>query len=241
MNNYFIIETEEPIINRIIKVLDDLPDFNLIGCSHDASESMNSILKDMPDLIFINIDTSIDNPFELVKETKQYLHSDSEFIAISSSKEKTYDAIKTGFFDYLLNPVSELDIRKSILRFKKKHPTKLKETICLKSYKDYRYLRTDEILFLKADNNTTDFHMLDGNTINAFKTLKAFESILPTNFLRIHKSYIVNKNYVCRVNYGKLTCTIKKNNNTLPFTKTYQENIDFMVNTFSRSSALLLN
>ena len=241
VNHYFIIETEEAVINRIIKVLDDLPDFNCIGCSHDIPDAMNRILKDMPDLVFINIDTLIGDPFELVKEIQQYLNGTSEFIAISASKEKTYEAIKTGVFDYLLQPVSELDIRKSALKFKKKHPTKPKENICIKSYKDFRYLPTDEILFLKADNNTTDFHMLDGNTINAFKTLKTFEALLPQNFFRIHKSYIVNQNHVCRINYGKLACTIKRHNTTIPFTRTYQDNIDFMVNTFSGSSSLLLN
>lgn len=241
MNNYFIIETEEAVMNRIIKVLDDLPDFNFIGYSYDASDAMNTILKEMPDLVFINIDTVIGDPFELVKETQQYLKSTSEFIAISADKEKTYEAIKTGFFDYLLLPVSELELRKSVLKFKKKHPTKPKDTICIKSYKDFRYLPLDEILFLKADNNTTEFYMMDGNTINAFKTLKSFEALLPQNFLRIHKSYIVNKDHICRVNYGKLVCTVKSDNTVIPFTKTYQDNIDFMVNSFSRSSSLLLN
>lgn len=241
MSNYFIIEREQCVINKIRRVLEDLPEFNCIGFTHDYTESMDFILKEMPDLIFLNVDSVSENPFELVKEINQYLKKDIEFIAISSSKEKTYDAIKTGFFDYLLNPMADLDIRKAVLKFKKKHPIDINKLICLKSYKDYQYIDTDEILFLRADNNTTDFHMNDGNVISAFKTLKTFETILPDNFLRIHKSYIINSNYVSRVNYGSSKCTIKKYRQNVPFTKTYKNNIEFMINSLSSASAVGLN
>ena len=143
------------------------------------------------------------------------------FIAISSSKENIYEVIKTGFFDFLLSPIAELEIRKTILKILKKIPAQSRKTICLKSYKDYQYLKTDEILFLRADNNTTDFYMSDGKVINAYKTLKTFEDILPNNFYRIHKSYIINKNFISRIQYGKSTCTIKKGTHDVPFTKTY--------------------
>ncbi|MDO5981428.1 LytR/AlgR family response regulator transcription factor [Flavivirga spongiicola] len=241
MKNYLIIETEETVINKIKEVLSDFPEFNCIGCTYDHPEPIEFILKNMPDLIFLNLDTVLHNPFNFVNEVEQYLKKDYEFIAISSSKEKTYDAIKTGFFDYLLNPITDLDIRKAVLKFKKKHPNKINKTICLKSYKDYQYLNTDEILFLKADNNTTDFYMNNGHTISAFKTLKTFELTLPRNFLRIHKSYIVNKNYVNRVNYGTLNCTLKKCLKNIPFSKTYINNIESMINTLSQTSVLGLS
>lgn len=241
MNKYLIIETEELIINRIKRVLDDFPEFNCVGYVSGHSECMDIILKEMPDLIFLNVDTTIENPFNLVNEISQYLKKDYEFIAISSSKEKTYEAIKSGFFDYLLCPITDLDIRKAALRFKKKHPIKVNRNICLKSYKDYQYLDIDEILFLRADNNTTDFYMSNGDTVSAYKTLKTFENVLPKNFLRIHKSYIVNKNYVNRVNYATLNCTIKMYPKKIPFTKTYINNVEFMIHALSHSSIPNLN
>ena len=74
-----------------------------------------------------------------------------------------------------------MDLRICLKKFQKKYLLQNKKNICLKSYRDYQYLDTDEILYLKADNNTTDFYMKDGNTINAFKTLKTFEAKLPNN------------------------------------------------------------
>ena len=242
MTNYLIIEHSNTVINKITKILDDFPELNCIGYSHGYEQSMDIVLREMPDLIFINIDAINDNPFGLVNELNQYLKGDTEFIAISASKEKTYEAIKMGFFDYLLYPTSELEIRKTVIKFKKKHPTKVHKTICLKSYKDYQYLSLDEILFLRADNNTTDFHMNDGSVINAFKTLKTYESILPENFIRVHKSYIINSDYVSRVNYGSSKCSIKKCDHNVPFTKTYKNNVEFMINSLSpKTSSIGLN
>ncbi len=203
--------------------MEDFDEFNCIGVSDDYSISMNTVLKEKPDLVFINIDTAIDNAFQFVSESNLYSYEESVFVAISAFKEKAYDTIKLGFHDFLLCPLPDLEIRKTILNFQKKKRVKKKTAICLKYYKDYRYLNTDEILFLKADNNSTEFHMSDGTIINAFKTLKTYINILPKEFSRIHKSYIVNMNYVSRIHFGKSTCSISKNNQSIPFTKNYKD------------------
>jgi two-component system, LytTR family, response regulator len=241
LDNYFIIEKDLCAINRIKSVLGDYPEFNCIGTSNNYNNAMNIILKETPNLVFFNIDSAIENSFQLVHELNLYSDSFPVFIAISAKKEKAYDSIKNGFSDFLLNPLTELEIRKTVLNFQKKNPTVGKKTICIKSYKDYQYLDTEEILFLKADNNTTDFYMSDGIIISAYKTLKTFEKLLPKNFLRIHKSYIINKNYVSRIQYGKLICTIKKNSYNIPFTKTYIDNIEIMKNTLTGCSYQSLN
>ncbi len=241
MINYLIIEKEKYTINRINEVLEGFLDFNFIGNTDNYEDSMNIILKDAPCLVFLNIDNIVEDPFHFINELNQFQSCLPEFIAISSSKENAYSAIKNSFFDFFLIPLSELDIRKAILKFQKKRIAKKINTICLKSYKDYQYLNTNEILFLKADNNTTDFHMIDQTTVSAFKTLKTYENLLPANFLRIHKSYIVNSKYVSRINYGKLICSLKKHNKNIPFTKTYINNIKYMNENLNQSSFLSLN
>ena len=241
MRNYFIIDNDSDTIQSIKNVLEDYYEFNCIGASCDYNNAMNTILKETPDLVFFNIDNVIENPFKLAQELNLFNDDFPVFIAISSSKDKGYEVIKNGFFDFLLNPLTELEIRKTVLKVLKKIPAQSRKNICLKSYKDYQYLKTDEIQFLKADNNNTDFYMSDGNIISAFKTLKTFEDILPNNFHRIHKSYIINKNYVSRIQYGKFICTIKRNNYEVPFTKTYIGNIESMNKDLSEFSYQSLN
>ncbi|UMB59473.1 LytTR family DNA-binding domain-containing protein [Lutibacter sp. A80] len=221
MCNVFIIDDDLNTVQSITDVLNDYPEFDCIGTSSKPVNATNIILKETPDVVFFNIDTVFKNPFEFVQELNLFNNNSPIFIAISSSKKEIYNVIKNGFFDFLLNPLSEVEIRKTIIKLQKKRQRQFGKNICLKSYKDYQYLKTDEILYLKADNNTTDFHMDGGTVINAYKTLKTFEEILPNNFYRIHKSYIINKNFISRIQYGKSTCTISKTNIEVPFTKTY--------------------
>ncbi len=241
MRDYFVIEKDTNTISCIKDVLESFPEYNYSGTSNNYNNALNTILKESPNLIFFNIDNVIENPFQFITELNIYSEDLPFFIAISSSKEKAYDAIKNGFIDFLLTPITDLELRKTILNFQKKNPVRSKKTICLKSYKDYRYLDSDDILYLKADNNTTDFHMSDGTVINAFKTLKTYEKILSSNFLRIHKSYIINKNHVSRIQFGKSICSIKKNKFDIPFTKTYLENVEFMKNSLTDYSCRSVN
>ncbi len=242
MHSYLIIEKESKYIHNLQNVLKNYHNFNCVGISNQYNQSLDIILKDVPNLIFFNIDNTFENPYSLLNELNSIFSENLPvFVAISSSKDKAYEIIKNGFFDFLLSPLSDLEIRRTILKFQKKNPFKARKNICLKSYKDYRYLDLDEILFLKADNNTTDFYMSDGNIVSSFKTLKTYETLLPNNFLRIHKSYIINKNHVSRIQYGKLICTIKKNSHDIPFSKTYLNNIETMRSTLSRQTFYLLN
>lgn len=229
MDSYFIIANENQISDQVKTVLKDYPAFQFIGCSDDYDWVMNTVLKEKPNLIFIDIDAFTNGPFGFVNELRQYVEVSPHFIAISATKYNAYKALKLDFIDYLLLPLSELEIRKAVLKFQKMHSCKKKKTLCLKSYKDYQYLDTNEILFLKADNNTTEFHTKDNKIVHAYKTLKVFENKLPDNFLRIHKSYIVNIDYIIRINYGKQHCTIKYSmQHPIPFTKTYLNNIELI-------------
>lgn len=102
--------------------------------------------------------------------------------------------------------------------------------ICVKSYGDYRYIDSTDVLYFEADNNSTDIHLNNGEMITAFKTLKHFEGVLPsTQFLRIHNSYIINVNQVSRIHTGNTVCYIKNSTTKLPFSKSYKENVDLII------------
>jgi DNA-binding LytR/AlgR family response regulator len=213
--------------------MEDYPAFCSIGSSSNYEEAMNTILKRKPDIVFLNLDNVLDNAFQFVTELNTYLETLPKFVGISKTQALAYQAIKHNFIDYLIRPVLELDLRKLVLKFQKQNAVSCNKMLCLKSYNDYQYINIDEIMFLKADNNTTDFYINDGKVISAYKTLKIFENSLPKNFLRIHKSYIVNKDFISRINYSKFKCTVDRTSHKIPFTKTYIHNIEFIKESLS--------
>lgn len=223
--------------------LEEYEDLVCSGVAASAAEGLDTILKFAPDLVLINLGENGMDYFQMVTELNQYMQTLPIIIGYSTSKKYAYNAIKSGFFDYWVLPHNEFDIRKTILRLRKRHPKQdMPSTICLKSYNDYRYLDTKDILYLKSDNNTTDFFMKDGNVISAFKTLKSFEDKLPKGFIRIHQSYILNSRYVSRINYGKSICTLSHaHEEELPFSKTYKDRIDLLKEMLSKNTVKALN
>tara|TARA_R110002012_G_scaffold322096_1_gene555353 strand:+ start:40647 stop:41381 length:735 start_codon:yes stop_codon:yes gene_type:complete len=235
---YAIINSDATFSHELRSQLVDFKEFRCSGVAADCFDGLNLILKQMPDVVFVDLTKNASSCFAMVVELHQYVKFMPVIIGISKTKNFAFDALKNGFFDYWLLPLNEFDIRKTSLKLQHRE---LKEPcsstkLCLKSYKDYRYIDTHEILYLKADNNTTDVFLKDGSSVSAFKTLKTFENRLPQNFIRIHQSYILNTDFISRINYGKGMCTLNHGDTQLPFSKSYKDKIDTLKNLLTKNA-----
>lgn len=115
------------------------------------------------------------------------------------------------------------------MRYQKTHKALYANKISIKTNGDYHFIKTHDIVYLKADNNTTDFYLQSAKVITAFKTLKYFEKLLPFYFLRIHHGYVINLDHVSRINLGKNQCYLLNNEISLPFSRTYKDNISTII------------
>ena len=131
-------------------------------------------------------------------------------------------------------PTSVTLERPTIVQVEKEKPL----IVCVKSYGDYRFIEAKDIRYLQAVNNSTDIHLVNGEMITAFKTLKHFEGLLSSPFVRIHNSYIVNIDYVSRIHTGNAVCYIKNTSTKLPFSKSYKENVDAIINSITNGNYL---
>lgn len=239
---YIIIDSNITSNTKLYHHLENYEDFKCIALTEDNTEGLNTILKYAPNIVFINLDDNTESYFKMILELHQYGDYMPTFIGLSKNKDYVYQAIKNNFFDYWLLPINEHEIRKSLLRLKKLKPEEMQsETICLKSYRDFQYINTCDIMYLRADNNATEFIMKDGSVNNAFKTLKTFVGQMPKNFVRIHQSYIVNINYISGISYGKSICTLKLRKLQLPFSKSYRSSIDELKKILTKNVISSLN
>ncbi|MCF6131306.1 LytR/AlgR family response regulator transcription factor [Flavobacterium wongokense] len=140
--------------------------------------------------------------------------------------------------------VNDIEVKVTPMPMPVEKPTVVQQpdqslVICVKSYGDYRYIDSADVLYFEADNNSTDIHLNNGEMITAFKTLKHFETVLPpTQFLRIHNSYIINVNQVSRIHTGNTVCYIKNSTTKLPFSKSYKENVDLIISRIAAGNYL---
>ena len=239
---YSILDSDATSDLQLQHYLAEYDELCLISNARNGEEGLNTILKHSPDLVFIHLNDCSQEYFDMLVKLHQYLEQLPAFIGVSKTKGYAYEAIKNNFFDYWLLPFDEFNIRKTLLKLRKTTPqSEVSKTICLKSYRDYQYLDTNDILYLRADNNATEFVLKDGTIINSYKTLKTYQAQLPHNFIRVHQSYILNTDYVSRINYGKSMCTLKLRKLQLPFSKSYRENVDDLKKALSKNTISAVN
>lgn len=229
--SYLIIGSNKEAVETIQKCLDSSQHYFCLGRIDNDSTTIEQLIRKQPNLVFLFYDPQAkDTEFSIDKvgELFQYLEVVPYFVLLSTSPQFALKAIQSGFSDYLLLPLDWHKLGKSLAKFKKRLPPVSVPSICIKSYSDYRFIDFKDILYLKADNNTTDFILENEKTITAFKSLKHFEENLPYHFIRVHRSYIVNIHYISRVHLSKYRCYLD-HNIIVPFSASYRVNIDYII------------
>ncbi len=265
--SYIIIDDDQESVLKTKAIADGFSDLTFLASAHNYEEGLHLILEFNPAIVFLEIDPSDKKSnlsLSLINELYRYLKTVPKIIVTTNKKDLAFEAINYEVADYILKPVKRIDIVKSILKLNKSNnesqaaiadivvkeekqtPLVQIETIkeeqplvlCIKSYGDYRYIDAKDISHFQADNNSTDIYLNNGEMITAFKTLKHFEGILSFPFIRIHNSYIVNRNYISRIHTGNAVCYIKNSALKLPFSKSYKSNIDLIISEFSSGNYL---
>lgn len=265
--SYIIIDDDQESVLKTKAIADSFSELTFVATANNYTEGLNLILEHSPELIFLEIDPADKKSnlsLLLINELYRYLKVIPKIIVTTTKKELAFEAIQYEVSDYLLKPLARIDFVKSILKLNKSNDgneiilaqppvlvekpilTAQQETsntekpfiLCIKSYGDYRYIDAKDICYLQADNNSTDIHLNNGEMITAFKTLKHFEGILSYPFIRIHNSYIVNRNYISRIHTGNAVCYVKNTITKLPFSKSYKANVDLIIAEFANGNYL---
>lgn len=222
-----LISSNCSLAEEMEELLITFEDVNFSWHASTYDHALEHLLNNPPTIVFLDLDSSEHgNPFLLYHELFMYLKTLPSFIAVSGTKKHSYEVIKRGMKDYLLYPLSEFELRKSFMKYFKNNLTEESQKICIKSNSDYRYIDMKDIVYLKADNNTTDIFLQNGGHITAYKTLKFFEHNLPSDFLRVHNSYIINITYIIRINFGKTSIVLNGVEEYLPFSKSYRGKVE---------------
>ena len=230
--SYLIVDDDKNNIQETLSKFEAFPEYYCVGTTDNREDAINKILELQPQIVFLEItpkNKKSNLSLAIISELYRFIDRIPYFIALTASPKFAFEAIQAGVFDYLLTPLNQFDLRKSLLKFQKTNPTVASNTICIRSYGDYQFISLNDIVYLKADNNTTDFFLQNGRRLTAYKTLKHYENNLPFYFFRIHNSYIVNSNFVSRINTGKSLCYLNNSDLSISFSKTFKDNVDTLI------------
>ena len=218
---------DEPLaLRQIVSYIEQTPFLELRGKFTNALE-VGSFLKDNPvDLLFLDIHMSDLNGLELAKT----LVNPPRIIFTTAYSEYAIEGYKVNAIDYLLKPIEYVDF---LLASNKASDTIHKERqlasevkkkddfLFIKSGQQHIRIHFKDIKYLEAQKEYVSINLVHGAPVKTLLRLKNIEDILPKeNFMRIHRSFIVNLNHIVTVEQNRIIYGEKE---FIVVSDTYQE------------------
>lgn len=212
-----IIVEDEPLAQQVMAAhIEKIPELGLIAIAGNAMEAFEIINCNQVDLMFLDIQMPALNGMDFIRSLK----SPPAVIFTTAFPEHAVVSYEVGAVDYLLKPVTFDRLRASVHRFLKLYapPEPDRTYTFFKVEGKFMKLEHENMLFARSIKDYIVLHTLHGNYITHM-TMKYLDELLPsTIFLRIHRSYLVNRNKITSI--GKREIVIA--DETIPIGKNYK-------------------
>lgn len=218
---YILIVEDDLNIRETLKEIFELSGYQ-VSTAANGKLGYDSIMENCPDIVICDVDMPKMDGFELLQAINQRLKNTviPPFLFLTAKVEPKdlRQGMNLGADDYIFKPFDHSDILQSVrLRLDKRSKliqggeldqtlidNKAFEKIALPSDEGLILISFDEIIKCQADRAYCTFHLTNGQSILVSKSMKEFEQLLlDNNFLKVHKSTIVNVNYVKKYLRGK--------------------------------------
>lgn len=217
-----IIVDDEPNIREALELMlqQHCPEINICGLAASAEEGRELVKLHKVDFIFLDISMPREDGFSFLVSIEKEKFG---VIFITAYQEYALQALKANAIDYLLKPVNYVELKEAVekaIRYFEMRQLKPEarsvyreslsnlhdqinseekyfEKITIVEQFGFRILKLSELMYLQADSNYTILHLSGLNKIVATRSLCDFEAMIRNPmFFRIHKSTIINLNYL---------------------------------------------
>jgi two-component system, LytTR family, response regulator len=210
-----LIVDDEPVARRVLREeLEMFPDIDIAGEAESGREALQKIAKLQPDLVFLDLQMPAMSGFEVVRSLSgPHL---PVIVIVTAFDQHAIEAFEAGAVDYLLKPVNEARLEKSIERARNLlgRPVEVANNLARladsgvpadrsrtrkvvgRSGADYVLLDADEVLAFQAERELV-WIITSKQRLLATQSLRAIEERLgEPHFQRVHRNAIVNVNHV---------------------------------------------
>lgn len=203
------------------------PQVSILDECANIIEAKASILKHQPDLVFLDIEMPRGNAFDLLE---QWGEINFEIIFITAFSQYAVKAFNLSAAHYLLKPVDIEELENAVATVEKNISKKEKisrakillenmtatnsqnRKLVLPLMEGFDVVKMSEVLYCEAQDNFTCFYFTNGKKSMICRSLKFYENALSEfGFYRVHRSHMVNLEYVRRYIKGKGGSVILEN------------------------------
>lgn len=203
-----IIEDNPDTAKHVASVLkSEFDNLTVVGLAASLSEAELMLNQYKPELVISDINLQDDVVFSLFQNLEKI---DFKLIFITSYNKYAVEAFKFSAIDFLEKPFEDealvVAVQKAIESINVDHynqqlqaffhnfnPQQKQKKLVLKNLEAVHIVPIEDILYVKSDNNYSEFHTTDGRKVVVSKSLKFYDEQLRSySFFRSHQSYLVN-------------------------------------------------
>lgn len=186
-----IIEDEARIAKRIERMTRNFFDKEVQILLCDSLENGLHAIEQHPiDLLLLDLNLNGEDGFEILQSV---VVKSFQTIIISAYTDKAISAFNYGVLDFVPKPFDESRLRQAFTRFTtpEKQSNGNIQFLAVKKGKSIKLITIENIKYIKGAGIYTELHLSDGRMELHDKSLESLEKLLPPQFERIHKSYIL--------------------------------------------------
>jgi len=186
------------------------PKIEIVAECTSAKDGLKAIKTHEPDVIFLDIEMPWMNGFEMLELVDNI---DFKVIFVTAYNEFAVKAFKINAIDYLLKPVDPDDLVKAVEKLQKeltnsqsdsnpkistlleqfKSGMNERKMVAVPTMDGFEMISIQSVLYCLADNNYTEIFLNEGRKVLIARSLKDVETMFRAgNFIRIHKSSLIN-------------------------------------------------
>lgn len=205
------------------------PHIEVCAEAESLDEAVALMKTHRPKIAFLDIEMPGKSGLQLLEELGQ-VDFHFEIIFTTAYNQFAINAFRLSAVDYLLKPIDEKQLKEAVLRAEERINTKqiatdlnvLKqnlissgdEQIRIPSTGGFELIKVNQIMFIKADGAYVHIYCINNKNLTVSKNLKYFENALQgiSYMVRPHRSYLVNLNFITRVDKSNSGKIILQNN-----------------------------
>jgi len=222
-----IVEDEKVAARRVKRMIEEalagsVQSLYIFTTIEDAFEHLSN---NQVDLVFLDLNLNGDDGFDILRK---FTAREFQTIIISANTDQAIEAFDLGVLDFIPKPFDTERLQRALNRFTGRY-NRLQgtsSTIVVKKHGKRTFVSVGEILYISGAGDYTELHCQNSEMHLYSKSLEKLMQTLPEQFIRIHKSHIVNRNAISEVSvYGGGKYVVYLDNGTeLPMSRSrYKE------------------
>ena len=240
MKKVLIVDDESPSRDLIREYLSDYKNLIVIGECNNGVDGLKLINEFTPDLVFLDIQMPGMTGFQVL----EHLEEVPQIIFSTAYDQYALEAFEVNATDYLLKPYTRQRFEKALEKVQGNEenymdqlrrlaeslqpevPKSFTPKLFVQTGNKLKALNTEEIIWLEADKDYTWLVTAEKRYLSSYGLGQLEEKLDPETFLRVHRSSVININYIQEIEKHPSSYDIlMKNGDSVRVSRSYLEAI----------------